>query len=157
LAGEVEDEHSVEIDVVVVGDCPLTEATEAQLRAAREAMVNAAKYGAPAGATISVYAEIDDGAVNLFVRDRGPGFDPDSVPADRLGIRESIIGRMRRNGGNAQVRSTPGEGSEVLLEMPREPVGKGCLTRVSMLRVVLVDDHRMFRTGCAPSSATPST
>jgi signal transduction histidine kinase len=125
LAGEVEDEHIVEIDVVVVGDCPLTEATAAQLRAAREAMVNAAKYGAPAGATISVYAEIDDGAVNLFVRDRGPGFDPDSVPADRLGIRESIIGRMRRNGGNAQVRSAPGEGSEVLLEMPREPVGRG--------------------------------
>jgi len=125
LAGEVEDEHSVEIDVVVVGDCPLTEATAAQLRAAREAMVNAAKYGAPAGSTISVYAEIDDGAVNLFIRDRGPGFDPDSVPADRLGIRESIIGRMRRNGGHAQVRSTPGQGSEVFLEMPREPAGKG--------------------------------
>ena len=133
LAGEVEDAHNVDIDVVVVGDCPLTEATHAQLRAAREAMVNAAKYGTPDGAmsgvtrtaSISVYAEIDDGAIHIFVKDRGPGFDPDSVPDDRLGIRESIIGRMRRNGGSAQVRSTPGEGSEVRLEMPREPVGKG--------------------------------
>ncbi|MCI0687564.1 MAG: ATP-binding protein, partial [Sporichthyaceae bacterium] len=125
LAGEVEDAQGVDIDVVVVGDCPLTEATQAQLRAAREAMVNAAKYGTPGGATISVYAEVDDGAVHIYVRDRGPGFDPDSVPADRLGIRESIVGRMRRNGGTAQVRSMPGEGSEVRLEMPREAVGKG--------------------------------
>ena len=58
--------------------------------------------------------------VTVFVRDRGPGFDLDAVPEDRLGLRQSVRGRMDRNGGAAVVRSTPGEGTEVQLEMPRQ-------------------------------------
>ena len=46
----------------------------------------------------------------MFVRDRGAGFDPDAVPEDRLGVRNSIIDRMQRHGGTAEVRSTPGRG-----------------------------------------------
>jgi signal transduction histidine kinase len=56
----------------------------------------------------------------VFVRDRGPGFDPDTVPADRLGLRQSVVGRMARHGGRAIVTSEPGEGTEVQLEMPRD-------------------------------------
>ena len=88
--------------------------------AAREALVNAAKYAG--GAPISVFAEVEsDGAagrrVEVYVRDRGPGFDLDAVGADRMGIRESIAGRMARNGGHAEVRTAPGAGTEVRLEM----------------------------------------
>ncbi|MGH8868386.1 MAG: sensor histidine kinase, partial [Actinomycetes bacterium] len=115
IAGEVEEAHGAPLDVVVVGDCPLDAPVNAMLAAAREAMVNAAKYAGEA--TVSVYAEVEPGQVTLYVRDRGPGFDLDDVPPDRLGIRESVVGRMRRNGGRAHVRSTPGEGTEVELTM----------------------------------------
>jgi signal transduction histidine kinase/phage shock protein PspC (stress-responsive transcriptional regulator) len=117
LAGEVEDAHSVPIEVVAVGDGPLDEHSGAALQAAREAMVNAAKYAD--AQTISVYAEVEPELLTIFVRDRGRGFDPDDLPEDRMGVRQSIIGRMQRNGGSAVVRSAPGEGTEVKLEMPR--------------------------------------
>ncbi|CAM5435059.1 PspC domain-containing protein [Streptomyces abikoensis] len=117
-AAEVEDHHGVPIEVVVVGDCPLDERLAAQLQAAREAMVNAAKYGGEGGA-VQVYAEVEGRTVFLSVRDRGPGFDLDAVPDDRMGVRESIIGRMQRNGGTARLRSVPGGGTEVELEMER--------------------------------------
>ncbi|MFF9402021.1 PspC domain-containing protein [Streptomyces sp. NPDC014744] len=117
-AAEVEDKHGVPLEVVVVGDCPLDERLGAQMQAAREAMVNAAKYGGEGGA-VQVYAEVEDRTVFVSVRDRGPGFDLDSVPGDRMGVRESIIGRMQRNGGTARLRSVPGGGTEVELEMER--------------------------------------
>lgn len=118
VAAEVEDAHGVAVEVVVVGDCPLDERLVALRDAAREALVNAAKY-APDSA-ISLYAEVEPGQVTAFVRDRGPGFDPDAVPADRLGLRQSVVGRMARHGGRAVVRSGAGDGTEVQLEMPRD-------------------------------------
>ncbi len=49
----------------------------------------------------------------------GPAsFAPD-VPDDRRGLAESIEGRMARAGGTAVVTSTPGEGTEVELTLPR--------------------------------------
>ncbi|MFI8002012.1 PspC domain-containing protein [Streptomyces sp. NBC_00178] len=117
-AAEVEDKHGVPLEVVVVGDCPLDEKLTAQMQAAREAMVNAAKYGGEGGA-VQVYAEVEGRTVFVSVRDRGPGFDLDAVPDDRMGVRESIIGRMQRNGGTARLRSVPGGGTEVELEMER--------------------------------------
>ncbi|MGW6460172.1 PspC domain-containing protein [Streptomyces sp. NPDC055078] len=117
-AAEVEDKHGVPLEVVVVGDCPLDDRLTAQMQAAREAMVNAAKYGGQGGA-VQVFAEVDGRSVYVSVRDRGPGFDPDAVPADRMGVRESIIGRMQRNGGSARLRPAPGGGTEVELEMER--------------------------------------
>jgi signal transduction histidine kinase len=117
-AAEIEDKHGVPIEVVVVGDCPLDEKLGAQMQAAREAMVNAAKYGGEGGA-VQVYAEVEDRTVFVSVRDRGPGFDLDSVPEDRMGVRESIIGRMQRNGGTARLRAVPDGGTEVELTMER--------------------------------------
>ncbi|WP_375781936.1 PspC domain-containing protein [Streptomyces zingiberis] len=118
-AAEVEDHHGVPVEVVCVGDCPLDERLGAQLQAAREAMVNAAKYGG-GGGPVQVFAEVEGERVFISVRDRGPGFDLDAVPADRMGVRESIIGRMQRNGGTARLRSAPDGGTEVELEMERE-------------------------------------
>ncbi|MER5475427.1 PspC domain-containing protein [Streptomyces sp. NPDC002734] len=117
-AAEVEDNHGVPLEVVVVGDCPLDEKLGAQIQAAREAMVNAAKYGGDGG-PVQVYAEVEGRTVFVSVRDRGPGFDLEAIPADRMGVRESIIGRMERNGGTARVRAAPDGGTEVELEMER--------------------------------------
>ena len=116
-AAEVEDAHGVTVEVVVVGDCPLDDSLRALLLAAREAMVNAAKYAGDF--PISLYAEVQPDRVTLFVRDRGDGFEPADVPEDRLGLRQSVIGRMERHGGTAVVHSASGEGTEIQLEMPR--------------------------------------
>ncbi|MEU5989112.1 PspC domain-containing protein [Spirillospora sp. NPDC047418] len=117
IAGEVEDDHGVPIEIVCVGDTALDERLGAALQAAREAMVNAAKYSeAP---SVSVYAEVESDEIAVFIRDRGKGFDLDEVPGDRMGVRGSIIGRMERNGGKATVRTAPGEGTEVRLEIKK--------------------------------------
>ncbi|MFE3500788.1 PspC domain-containing protein [Kitasatospora sp. NPDC059160] len=114
---EVEDRHGVPVELVIVGDCPMDEKVAAQMQAAREATVNAAKYGG--GGPVQVYAEVEGRTVSVFIRDHGPGFDPDTVPEDRMGVRESIIGRMKRHGGTARVRPAAGGGTEVELEMER--------------------------------------
>jgi signal transduction histidine kinase len=115
-AAEVEEAHAVPVDVVAVGDAPLDDEAEALVAAAREAIVNAAKFGA---GSVSVYAEAGEHEVEVFVRDRGPGFELDAVPADRRGVRESIVGRMERHGGTALIHSVPGEGTEVELRLRR--------------------------------------
>ncbi|HET7530993.1 MAG TPA: PspC domain-containing protein [Mycobacteriales bacterium] len=116
-AADVEDTHGITIEVVVVGDTAVDDATAATIAAAREAMVNAAKSsGAP---VVSVFAEVGSSGVEVYVRDRGRGFDPELVPDDRRGIRDSIVGRMSRHGGTATVRS--GEtGTEVALTLARK-------------------------------------
>jgi signal transduction histidine kinase/phage shock protein PspC (stress-responsive transcriptional regulator) len=114
-AAEVETLHGVPVEVVLVGDAPLDEGLVAVVRASREAMLNAARHsGAPA---VDVFAEVEGRQVDVFVRDRGSGFDPDAVPADRLGLKGSVVGRMSRHGGRASVRSAPGEGTEVHMSM----------------------------------------
>jgi signal transduction histidine kinase/phage shock protein PspC (stress-responsive transcriptional regulator) len=118
VAAEVEGMHGVTMEVVAVGDCPLDEHLRAMVRAAREAMVNAAKWSGVT--TVSVYAEVRDADARVFVRDWGKGFDPDAVGPDRRGVRESITGRMARHGGEAMVRAVEGEGTEVALRAPRE-------------------------------------
>ena len=114
-AAEVEDERGVPVELVTVGDCDTSESIQALVRAAREAMVNAAKHS---GADkIDVYAEVDEDSVEVFVRDRGNGFDADAVAEDRMGVKGSIVDRMARHGGTATIRSAPGDGTEVRLEI----------------------------------------
>lgn len=109
-AGALELDYPVRIDVVSAG-LSAERASGELAAAAREAMVNAARH---AGGEISVYIEGSVSGVDVFIRDRGAGFDLDAVPSDRLGVRQSIIGRMRRAGGSATVRSTD-SGTEVHL------------------------------------------
>ena len=114
---EVEAQHEVAVEAVTVGDCELDDDLRALLAAAREATVNAVKWS---GAdVVSLFAEVEASEVSLFVRDRGRGFDPDAVPADRRGLAESVYARMTRRGGSATVRTVQGEGTEVSLTMPR--------------------------------------
>jgi len=115
---EVEGLHGTSIDVVAVGDLPLDDRLRALVAAAREAMVNAARWSGDD--TVSVYAEVRDGEASVFVRDWGAGFDLDQVALDRHGVRDSIVDRMARHGGSAVVRTTPGEGTEVELRVAGE-------------------------------------
>jgi signal transduction histidine kinase len=101
--------------VVTVGDAPLSGRLEAMVQAAREAMTNAAKFAG--SERVDLYAEVEPRRVQVFVRDRGVGFDLDAIPADRRGVRDSIIARMQRHEGRAAVHSRPGEGTEVELIM----------------------------------------
>jgi signal transduction histidine kinase len=114
---EVEAQHGVIVEAVTVGDCELDDDLSALLAAAREATVNAVKWSG--ASVVSIFAEVEPAEVSLFVRDRGRGFDPDAVPADRKGLAESVRARMARRGGSATIRSAAGEGTEVSLTMPR--------------------------------------
>ena len=108
------------VEVVEVGDAELDDGAEAVVAAAREALTNAAKFAPDAGA-VALYAEADNGRLQVFVRDRGPGFDADAIPPDRRGVRESILGRMERHGGTADDRLHPRRRTEVELTLDRGP------------------------------------
>jgi signal transduction histidine kinase len=116
-AADVEELHGVRVELASSGDATADEPVRALVLAAREAMTNAAKHSG--AAEIDVYAEATPERVAVFVRDRGAGFDPAAVPAERRGIAESIVRRMERAGGEATVTSTPGDGTEVELSVPR--------------------------------------
>jgi signal transduction histidine kinase len=131
IAGEVEDQHGVKVTPVTVGDVSMDiadtgsglpkEHFTAVLGASREALVNAAKHaGVP---DIDLFAETEPHQVSVFVRDRGVGFDVDEIPADRQGLAKSIRGRVERRGGQVEIVSNPGRGTEVRIIMPRTDSG----------------------------------
>jgi signal transduction histidine kinase len=118
-AADVEELHRVRIELASAGDVPLDDDTSQLVLAAREAMTNAAKFS---GADeVSVYAEVTSTGVSVFVRDRGIGFDRGAVAPDRRGIAESIEARMERAGGTASIVTSPGDGTEIELMLPRTP------------------------------------
>jgi signal transduction histidine kinase len=118
-AATIELDYPVRIDVVVVGES--TGPNPAVLAATREAMVNAARH---VGGEVAVYLENSAETLDIFIRDRGAGFDVDSLPADRLGVRESIVGRMSRSGGWATVgRGVGGIGTEIHLHLRKTAPG----------------------------------
>ena len=115
MVAEVEDQHLVHVDNVTVGDGPVEPTLQTVIYAAREALVNAAKFSGER--TLSLYAELRPGYVELYVRDRGHGFRLEDVAPDRKGISDSIVARLDRAGGSAQVRTAPGAGTEVRLRV----------------------------------------
>ena len=118
IVRDTEDTYGVDVELVTVGDVDLGEGLAPIVAATREATTNAAKHaGTPA---VDIYAEVSPTALEVFVRDRGHGFDPRTVPADRQGVRNSILDRMSRHGGVAEIRSTPETGTEVRLTLPRQ-------------------------------------
>lgn len=114
LCEDIEDQQGVDVHLVVIGDAPVVEAMRPLLRALRESTVNACRHGKVG---VDVFVDVSAHRLEAFVRDRGPGFDLAEVPPDRLGVRESIIGRMQRAGGTARVHRAPGGGTEVALSL----------------------------------------
>jgi signal transduction histidine kinase len=117
VVAEVEDEQGMTIEHSIIGDRPIDPAGEALAAATREALRNAARHAA--GAAVFVFAEIGPRAVEVFVRDEGPGFVFDDVPTERRGLRDAVIGRMAAIGGSAVIESARGEGTEVALRLRR--------------------------------------
>jgi signal transduction histidine kinase len=115
VVAEVEDETGATVELTALGDRPLEERGEALVAAAREALRNAARHGG--GAPVVVFAQVEAGGAEVFVRDSGPGFVLGDVPVERRGIRDAIVGRMAAAGGRATVESAPGEGTEVALTL----------------------------------------
>lgn len=116
VVAAVEDDHDAKIETVIVGDAPLSDSVKALVAAVREALLNAVTHAE--GAAITLFAKTSEETAVVFVRDRGPGFDPATIDASRRGIRSSIIERIRRVGGYAEVYTAPGEGCEVELGVP---------------------------------------
>jgi signal transduction histidine kinase len=116
MVSEVEDEHSIKIELTATGDARLDQRSEEMIAAAREALRNAARH-AP-GAPVNVFLDIGSAGTELFIRDSGPGFKFEEVPAERRGLRDAVIGRMSFAGGSATVESAPGEGTEIALALP---------------------------------------
>ena len=117
VADRVEEEFDIPVEVIGVGDTPFDEVTSPIVAAAGEALMNAAKHSG--AGKITVYHEVSDDTIEVFVTDQGKGFDPDTVDGDRHGVSDSIVGRMRRHGGSATIVSEPGEGTEVALSIRR--------------------------------------
>ena len=118
MAGRIERQDQVSVEAVVVGDAEMDDQLRALVNACTEAVANAARHSG--STSISVYVEVEDDRVSAFVRDQGVGFDPAVVPDDRRGIADSIVGRMERRGGSAEIHSRPGAGTEVVLRLPRK-------------------------------------
>lgn len=117
-AAKVEEDHQVPVEVVTVGDHPIDETTKPLVGAAAEAMVNAAKHSG--AERLSLYLEVTDEELTVYVTDQGEGFDTEDVAPDRKGIATSIVSRVTRSGGTVEINSEPGEGTEVVLRMPVE-------------------------------------
>lgn len=115
-AVELEQGYGGTVEVVTVGDAPLEGSARAILAAGREGMLNALKHSG--SERVDVYLEVGGGNIKLFVRDRGVGFDRTKVPSDRVGLRDSIGKRIDGVGGTVDVRTSPGEGTELRLEVP---------------------------------------
>ena len=147
---DVEARYGVPVEAVTVGDCALDENLSALLAAAREATVNAAKWSG--AGVISLFAEVEPEEVSVVVRDRGQGFDPESVPEDRKGLAESVHGRMTRRGGTATVTSAPGEGTKVSLKMPRRRLAAACGAQRERRR----GSSWSTTTGCSGPGSAPS-
>lgn len=116
VVDEVEAELHASIELELLDDRPLSPELGHMIDAAREAMRNAARHGG--GAPIRVLAVADGASTEIYVRDDGPGFALDTVPAERLGIRDAIVGRMAAIGGTAVIDTAPGAGTEIVLRLP---------------------------------------
>jgi len=84
-------------------------------RVTQEALVNAGRHGG--GSRVQVELATIRGATELRVRDDGGGFEPAAVRGDGLGL-DGMAERARLVGGELDVRSAPGAGTEVTMRLP---------------------------------------
>ncbi len=110
ICGDVEDMHRIEIDTVIRGDAECDDRIQNILAATREALLNAAKHAGVSA--VDLYTEFKPERIQVFVRDRGRGFDPSQTASDR-GMDHSLRQRAEAVGATVNVTTAPGEGTDV--------------------------------------------
>lgn len=87
-----------------------------------EVLTNVDRHAGPEASVWLLLDQETDDEVILWVRDNGVGMAPETVPdaseRGRLGIRDSIVGRMSALQGSAMLKSSPGQGTEWELRFP---------------------------------------
>ncbi|MEO7556314.1 MAG: ATP-binding protein [Acidimicrobiales bacterium] len=115
VAARFEDSFGVRAEVLVPFDLPKLSAERVDVigRAVAEALTNAGKHASAQRLTVFVEPD-DEGHIFCSVKDDGAGFDAAAI-APGVGIARSIVDRVQEAGGRAEVRSRPGQGTEVCL------------------------------------------
>ncbi|MCC3763083.1 DUF5931 domain-containing protein [Glycomyces sp. TRM65418] len=107
----------------------LPAATAREVAAAVASAVDNVREHCPEETRIWLLVEDDGDAVQVSVRDDGPGIAPgrlaEAAAEGRLGVAQSIEGRIRALGGSVAVVSSPGWGTEVELRVPRPRTERG--------------------------------
>ncbi|WP_394350493.1 MacS family sensor histidine kinase [Nocardiopsis quinghaiensis] len=97
--------------------------TAEELAAAVLAALDNVRWHCPRGTRAWVLVEDEEDAVTVSVRDEGPGIPPgrlEEARSDgRLGVAQSVRGRLRDLGGTVEYVSVPGQGTEVEMRVPR--------------------------------------
>jgi len=110
----------VELVVGHIGTPPTSEQVTALAGAVREAVTNARKHAQASSVVVRVETGLD-GHTAVTVTDDGVGFDPELMAnATGLGVKGSIVGRMKRVGGHASLEDAPGGGTLVTLITQRQ-------------------------------------
>ncbi|MDA2806580.1 MacS family sensor histidine kinase [Nocardiopsis suaedae] len=93
-----------------------------EIRAAVEAALANVDRHCPEGTRVWLLLEDEGGEVAVTVRDDGPGMPADrpeeAREQGRLGMSQSIRGRIRDLGGTTEVITAPGEGTEIEMRIP---------------------------------------
>lgn len=92
-------------------------ALDSFLMALAECLENVRRHSGVNSADVTITE--DDGTVRAMVTDAGVGFDIGTVPAAKLGFKESVVARLADVGGRTRLFSAPGAGTTVVLEVPK--------------------------------------
>ncbi len=97
--------------------------TADELAAAVLAALDNVERHCPEGTRAWVLVEDEEDAVTVSVRDEGPGIEPGRLERarceGRIGVAQSVLGRVRDLGGTVEYVSVPGQGTEVEMRVPR--------------------------------------
>jgi signal transduction histidine kinase len=114
-------ESSPEFQVTIarLSDLPISSQTaEALTEATLQAVDNSLKHASYATERI-VRLKGQESGLKIVVSDNGKGFRPSQVPKDRIGIASSIVARVANVGGRVFINSSPGSGTDVVIEWNR--------------------------------------
>lgn len=122
--------------------------------AVAEALRNTARHAGVTQARVSAWAN-EKGGITVTISDAGKGFDPDRLPPESLGVRESILARLRNAGGSAEIVSAPGRGTTVALSAYPAEAGQGPAAAVGRdqfdwVRLLAPSPRRVFLGFMAP-------
>jgi signal transduction histidine kinase len=99
-----------------LSDLPISsQIAEALTEATLQAVDNSLKHASNATEQV-VRLKGQESGLKIVVSDNGKGFRPSQVPKDRIGISSSIVARVANAGGRVFINSSPGSGTDVVIE-----------------------------------------